>query len=632
VTFLDRALPLAERGFRVFPLIAKKKQPPKFSWGDHFDAATTDRAALELWDKEDPSFNVGISPDEYFCFLETDSETELKDNTKDLPPEIWDTTRVTSGRPDRAYYIYRQTMRTRKVGNLTATREDKDNLFEFKQHRMLVTGPGSIHPITGGEYTADWRSIPAMPDILLDRLCELKGTAKATAPQAMSEGVIESTLKLEAFLAYYEVPVIGEWFNKGKSWLLPVECPWLDQHENQNQGTSTCVLFTEGSGYGFDCKHRCAGKGWKEFRAELERRFPDKEKFYFNPDTSPTVTIGEPTSDELWEGVDLEATTPTAPVEWRKRYHTFEEMRDAPEPTFLIEGFLQRDSITAIAAPVGQRKTIIAANTVRAILTGDPLFDYFKVAERPTRVLYLCPEMGLLSFSKRMKNLGLMEYVGKNLFCRTMNSEGDLQLKDLTDEELSGALVVIDTAVRFVVGDENSSEDMKLFAKDCFRLMKAGAASVLVLFHSPKGTKEASELTLENAMRGSGDLGAFVSSCWATRMQDPDKEWESPSYLRNVKQRDFESKPFEVTSDRQGRLHIVDTPGPEVRLSSKATGPKGNSDGREEEALQVIIDNPTLSQQKIVAKLKEMGIKRSASWVGNKRFELLNTGCKSSVN
>jgi len=32
-SFLDIALPLAERGFRVFPLVPKSKMPVKLSWG-----------------------------------------------------------------------------------------------------------------------------------------------------------------------------------------------------------------------------------------------------------------------------------------------------------------------------------------------------------------------------------------------------------------------------------------------------------------------------------------------------------------------------------------------------------------------------------------------------------------------
>src|SRR5437868_5785980 len=110
--FLKIAAPLAERGFRVFPLVPKEKFPLKMSWGDHFDAATTDITALEQWSREVPQANVGISPDENFCFLETDDETGLRDACADLPSAIWDTTRV-SARENRSYYIFRQTMRTR---------------------------------------------------------------------------------------------------------------------------------------------------------------------------------------------------------------------------------------------------------------------------------------------------------------------------------------------------------------------------------------------------------------------------------------------------------------------------------------------------------------------------------------
>lgn len=213
--FLEIASPLAERGFRVFPLVPREKFPVKMSWGDHFDAATTDIAALEQWDSEVPRANVGISPDENFCFLETDSETELKDLCADLPSEVWDTARVSSGRPDRAYFVFRQSMRTRKVGNMTLTREGKDNLFEFKQYRVLVVGPGSIHPLTGKPYGVEWRNIPAMPDVLLNRLCELKGAPKATNSDVMSEDGKRETAKLDSFLARYEVATTGDWFNKG---------------------------------------------------------------------------------------------------------------------------------------------------------------------------------------------------------------------------------------------------------------------------------------------------------------------------------------------------------------------------------------------------------------------------------
>src|SRR5205807_4986800 len=90
---------------------------------------------------------------------------------------------------------------------------------------------------------------------------------------------------------------------------------------------------------------------------------------------------------------------PEPPKDWRERYLTFERVRDAKPVEFLIDGFLALDSITALAAPVGQRKSLIALNVAHALCAGEPLFDYFKVARQPSRVIYLCPEMGLSSFA-----------------------------------------------------------------------------------------------------------------------------------------------------------------------------------------------------------------------------------------
>lgn len=290
--FADIALPLAERGFRCFPLVKGQKFPIKLSWGDHFDAATTDRAVIEQWDSEVPDANVGISPDEYWCFVETDDDAALKDACKDLPSEVWDTTRV-SARDNRCYYIYRQTARTRNcaIRDKAAKREGKENLFEFKAFRTYVTGPGSIHPKTGKPYGVEWRNIPALPDVLLNRLCELAGEAKATGSQTMSEETKRQTELLDRFLACYDVATTGDWFNKGKQWYRPIECPWKDVHENTNEGTSTCVVYTEGGGYGFDCKHRCSSKSWKDFRAELESRFPGRKFSFVDDEPVATVTF-----------------------------------------------------------------------------------------------------------------------------------------------------------------------------------------------------------------------------------------------------------------------------------------------------------------------------------------------------
>jgi AAA domain len=312
---------------------------------------------------------------------------------------------------------------------------------------------------------------------------------------------------------------------------------------------------------------------------------------------------------------------------WRALYHTKDEFLNVKPASFLIKDFLLSGGVTAIAGPVGQRKTLIAVNIVESLLTGNPLFGHFDVTEKPSKVFYLCPEMGLSTLGKRFKLLGLSDYVGESLFIQTLNSESPVALSDL-GTELYGSVIFLDTAVRFLTGNENDSSDMRLFAAQVFALMKLGPLAIVILYHSTKGSNDAS-LTLDNAMRGSTELAAFVSCCWATRLLDPEEPYASPSILKNVKQRDFQTDPFTITSSDSGRLSIAGKPGDDsVTITIKG----GNKDGKHDAALQILRDNPDLSLRDTVAALKKAGIGRGKDWVKQRRYELLQErgGCLSS--
>ncbi len=305
---------------------------------------------------------------------------------------------------------------------------------------------------------------------------------------------------------------------------------------------------------------------------------------------------------------------------WQARYHTFDEMENAPPISFLIDGFLQCEGVTGLAAPVRERKSLIALNVAHALVTGEPLFDHFKVAKKPDRVLYLCPEVSLGPFTDRLKKIGLMDYVGRTLFCRTLSAEGHVTLKDLK-EELPGSVVILDTAIRFIEGDESSSADARAFADSAFGLLRRGAEAVLLLHHSPKDSGET--MTLENALRGSGDLGAFLTACWGTKLQDPTKPYESASYLENLKQRDFESAPFEVTSGEDCRLHIAPSSLTLATLRSRRGGTRNkNLDGKDAAAEDAIRANMEMSVPKLQQLLLAQGIERGTNWIQKRRAKI----------
>src|ERR1035438_10280826 len=83
--------------------------------------------------------------------------------------------------------------------------------------------------------------------------------------------------------------------------------------------------------------------------------------------------------------------------------------------------FLQRQAIMGMGAFVGQKKTLLALNVAWSLCSGEPLFGMLKVIRPPTRVLYLGPENGMMSFANRVNQIGLRDYLGKTFFYTTMS-------------------------------------------------------------------------------------------------------------------------------------------------------------------------------------------------------------------
>ena len=380
------------------------------------------------------------------------------------------------------------------------------------------------------------------------------------------------------------------------------------RREPLDNPTAPIVEWRNDTLYRVLCKHRANGADdemVRDFALRKQTQMPNplsEEELETVIRNACKQPIGLPEPIPVIGG----AKEPEQPVDWRSRYLTFEQVRDVKPTSFLIDGFLALDSITALAAPVAQRKSLIALNVAHALCTGEPLFGFFTVSKQPERVVYLCPEMGVTSFSTRIKQIGLLDSVGRTLFCQTMDDHS-VKLSEL-NEELPGAVIIIDTLTRFVEGDQNSSQDMSKFAQEVFRLKRLGA-TVLLLHHSVKGAGNSPALTLDSAMRGSTELAAFVTSCWATRLVNPDEPYNSPSLLVNCKQRDFESRPFEVTSDATCRMHIVGEPGQIAEIKSRKDAEAG-------QVLAALLkDSPNTGINKLRDALKEAGFRKGAKWV-----------------
>lgn len=233
------------------------------------------------------------------------------------------------------------------------------------------------------------------------------------------------------------------------------------------------------------------------------------------------------------------------PPLWKERFHVVDELPDG-DITFLIEEVLP-EGVVFIGALSGAGKTWFCLAMARALTTGKKFLGNWTVPE-PVDVLYLCPEMSAKTFKKGCKRFGISD----RFHCQTIADGVPLEL---SDPLLAAAIhdlkpvVFLDTAIRFAnVEDENSaSQNAQGLAKAVFRLLHLGARAVVCLHHRAKETAKSEELTLENTLRGTGDLGAMCDAVWGLQYDRPTGDAQHAKESRRlvrlsvscVKARDF---------------------------------------------------------------------------------------------
>jgi AAA domain len=250
----------------------------------------------------------------------------------------------------------------------------------------------------------------------------------------------------------------------------------------------------------------------------------------------------------------------TEPDDWRGMFETWADFENCPPISFSIDGFLQNDGCTMIGGLSGHGKTLILCSIVRALLAGKGtmLWNQFPVLENVERILYLIPECSRAPFKHRLKLFGIYDALAPSdgrLLVRTLSKGPTPCLSDFRILfAAKGAHVFLDTASRFADGDENSAGDnAKGLATDIFALLHSGAKTVQCAHHSPKTFAKENVMRLENVLRGSGDVGAMLTTAWGIKQLDVD---QNIIHIENIKPRDFQPcGPFQLI----GRPYIDDT-------------------------------------------------------------------------
>ena len=237
---------------------------------------------------------------------------------------------------------------------------------------------------------------------------------------------------------------------------------------------------------------------------------------------------------------------------WRDHFRSIDQLEDG-DVRMVIEGFLP-EGVNFIGALSGHGKTLFALSMAKAFTTGSAFLGRYK-PERIFPVLYLIPESSGRAFKMRCRAFGISR--NPELFlCRTVSDGVTLLLDDpilRKAVEVMRPIVFLDTMIRFSYAkEENSASDNQRLAKDILTLRSLGAVAVIGLHHSTKSSAK-EEMTLENCLRGTGDIGALCDSVYAIR-RDPslydDGNGPNEIEVKCVKPRDIKNppKPFRLAA------------------------------------------------------------------------------------
>jgi hypothetical protein len=192
------------------------------------------------------------------------------------------------------------------------------------------------------------------------------------------------------------------------------------------------------------------------------------------------------------------------------KLYTLDEVADRPPPEWLIDGILIKKSTALLGAPMGNYKSIHAADMALAVATGRPAFGTHKVTE-PGLVIYLTNEDfdGIIDFMRdwcRERGIPADSKNVKIRLCETTPQVRDganvaahfSAIRELAAGE-PVALVLIDTFSKSFGGlDENSSRDMKVYTDMADAMVKEFGCAVLTVVHQGANT--------DKVTRGSTDL------------------------------------------------------------------------------------------------------------------------------
>ena len=476
---LQSALSLASSGFRVFPLSPNSKIPPKdFPWKDE---ATTDEAKIRRWWEENPKYNIGVAAGHGLLVIDADCKDgkpgmqslELLDMLG-LP----DSMRVYT--PSGGVHVYLKS--DEDFQNRVGSVPDYPGI-DIRSEGGYVVGPGST--INGKAYRAHGKTVATAPswwtthlkdttpkhvphsDTPLVELDRPEHIVKAvdyllnTAPEAIEgAGGDETTYKVAAHLRDLglsedkALDLMASMWNDTKA-----SPPW--PYDELRTKVENAFRYATG------------GWGAKTALAEFG-------------DVSDIAGDQGPPPQHIPETAKPKTHKPTSKL----HFLTYDEMLRLPEPEWLVEDVIQRNSAALLFGKSNSFKSFLAIDIGLSVATGRP---WHGKQTKQGRVLFVATEgangVGRLRIPGWLDHYGVEPEQRANVFLypQEICLDDKEQVKALIAacQAIGGfELIVLDIFGGTMMGSEVEDTTARAWVHNVQAIMRATGAATLTVAHT----------------------------------------------------------------------------------------------------------------------------------------------------
>ena len=235
----------------------------------------------------------------------------------------------------------------------------------------------------------------------------------------------------------------------------------------------------------------------------------------------------------------VEATPLYQPSEDPNKLHyritTVDEILRYPEPQFMIEKILVKETLNIMASYAGVGKSVMALSIAKAILTGRPLWNHFNVIEKGA-VLLIDEETPRPFLRERIEKMGFnytMPFYVIHFEGVKIDEDAGIEALNEALDRIKPKVLIIDSFIRIHGQDENKSQTMAKVMDRLRKIVNQGVIVVLIAHHGKGEDRPKTE-----RLRGTSDIPAGIDVEYSlVDKSDGGRSGEKTVEFRSVKTR-----------------------------------------------------------------------------------------------